>query len=64
MDRRAWLIVLGLYGLVACGDFAYHWSVDVRSAEGVIKYTELPVAYSAALFWPVDLVAIALLKML
>ena len=64
MDRRAWLIVLGLYGLVACGDFAYHWSVYVRGADGATKYTELPVAYSAALFWPVDLVAIALLKML
>ena len=64
MGRRAWLIGLGLYGLAACGDFAYHWSVDVRGADGAIKYTELPVAYSAALFWPVDLVAIALLKML
>ena len=30
MGRSAWLIGLGLYGLAACGDFAYHWSVDVR----------------------------------
>jgi len=62
MGRRAWLIGLGLYGLAACGDFAYHWNVDVRGADRTIKYVELPVAYSAALFWPIDLVAMALLK--
>jgi hypothetical protein len=62
MGRRAWLIGLALYGLGACGDFAYHWSVDVRGADRTIKYVELPVAYSAALFWPVDLVAMALLR--
>jgi hypothetical protein len=60
MVRRAWLIGLGLYGLAACGDFAYHWSV--RAADRTIKYVELPVAYSAALFWPVDVVAMALLR--
>ena len=64
MGTRAWLIGLALYGLVGCADFAYHWSVDVRGAERTIEYAELPVAYSAALFWPVDLVAIALLKTL
>jgi hypothetical protein len=64
MGGRAWLIGLGLYCLVGCVDFAYHWNVDVRSADQTIKYDELPVAYSAALFWPVDLVAIALLKTL
>jgi hypothetical protein len=37
-------------------------SIDVRGADRTIKYVELPVAYSAALFWPVDLVAMALLK--
>ena len=62
MGRRAWLIGLWLYGSAACVDFAYHRIVDVRSADGTIKYAELPVAYSAALFWPVDLVAMALLK--
>jgi len=62
MRRRAWLIGLGLYGAAACVDFAYHWIVDVRSADRTIRYTELPVAYSAALFWPVDVVAMELLK--
>jgi hypothetical protein len=62
MRRRAWLIGLWLYGAAACVDFAYHWIVDVRSADRTIRYTELPVAYSAALFWPVDVVAMELLK--
>jgi hypothetical protein len=62
MDRRAWLIGLCLYGLAACADFAYHLVVDVGSADQTSKYTEIPVAYSAALFWPVDFVAMALLR--
>jgi len=62
MRRLAWLIGLWFYGTAACADFAYHWIVDVRSADRTIRYTELPIAYSAALFWPVDLVAMGLLK--
>ena len=62
MGRRAWLIGLWLYGLAACVDFAYHLIVDVGSADQTSKYTEIPVAYSAALFWPVDIVAMALLR--
>jgi hypothetical protein len=63
MRRRAWLIGLWLYGAAACVDFAYHWIVDVHRPDQTISYTEIPVAYSAALFWPVDVVAIALFKM-
>ena len=62
MGRRAWLIGLWLYGLAACVDFAYHLIVDVDGADQTSKYAEIPVAYSAALFWPVDIVAIALLR--
>ena len=62
MGRRAWLIGLWLYGLAACVDFVYHLIVDVGSAGQTSKYAEIPVAYSAALFWPVDIVAIALLR--
>ena len=62
IGRRAWLIGLLLYGVAACVDFVYHLTGDVHSADRTIHYTELPVAYSAALFWPVDLVAMALLK--
>jgi hypothetical protein len=62
MGRRAWLIGLWLYGLAACVDFAYHLIVDVGGADQTSKYAEIPVAYSAALFWPVDIVAMALLR--
>jgi hypothetical protein len=62
MGRRAWLIGLWLYGSAACVDFAHHCIVDVGRADQTSKYTEIPVAYSAALFWPVDIVAMALLR--
>ena len=62
MGRRAWLIGLWFYGSAACGDFAYHLIVDVGSADQESKYAEIPVAYSAALFWPVDIVAMALTR--
>ena len=62
MGWRAWLIGLWLYGSAACVDFAYHWVVDVRRADKTINYAEIPVAYSAALFWPIDIVAMALLE--
>ena len=32
------------------------------AADRTVKYVELPVAYSAALFWPVDLVAMVFLR--
>jgi hypothetical protein len=64
MGLRAWRIGLSLYGLAACGDFAYHVAYDVRGADWAIKYSQLPVAFSAALFWPLDLVARALLPTL
>ena len=54
---RAWPIGLCLYGLAAGADFAYHLGHDVRRADGIIQYSEIPVAFSAALFWPVDLVS-------
>jgi len=62
MGRRVWLIGLWLYGLAACADFAYHLIAADRGADPTIKYAELPVAYSAALFWPIDIVAMALSK--
>ena len=61
MGRRAWLIGLSLYGAVACVDFAYHLIYEVYSSDRGIRYSQLPVAYAAALFWPVDIVARALL---
>jgi hypothetical protein len=61
MGQRAWRIALCLYAAVACVDFAHHLIYDVYSSDRGVRYSQLPVAYSAALFWPVDLVAMALL---
>jgi hypothetical protein len=63
MGSRFWLIGLCFYGLAACIDFAYHFGHDVRRADRTIQFSEIPVAFSAALFWPVDIVARSLLEM-
>jgi hypothetical protein len=59
--RPAWLAALVLYGLAAGGDFAYHLIDDLRTGDQAIEASEVAVAFSAALFWPVDLIAMALL---
>jgi hypothetical protein len=61
MRHRAWLVGLLLYGLVAGIDFAYHLNGDLRSGDETIQISEVAVAFSAGLFWPIDVVAIALL---
>jgi hypothetical protein len=63
MGPRIWLIAICFYGLAACVDFAYHFGHDVRRADRTIQFSEIPVAFSAALFWPVDVVARSLLEM-
>jgi hypothetical protein len=59
--RSAWLVALILYALAASGDFTYHLIDDLRTGNQAIEFSEIAVAFSAALFWPVDLVAMALL---
>jgi hypothetical protein len=59
--RSVWLAALLLYGLAAGGDFAYHLIDDLRTGNQAIEVSEVAVALSAAVFWPVDLVAMALL---
>jgi hypothetical protein len=61
MRRRAWLVGLCLYGLGAGIDLAYHLIDDLRSGNQTIEFSEFAVAFSAALFWPIDIVAMALL---
>ena len=60
MRRRAWLVGLCLYALGIAADLACHLIDDLRSGDQVIEFSELAVAFSAALFWPVDIVAMAL----
>src|SRR6516165_4880584 len=59
--RSAWLAALLLYALAAGGDFVYHLIADLRTGNEAIEVSEVAVAFSAAVFWPVDLIAMALL---
>jgi hypothetical protein len=61
MSRRVWLVGLSLYGLAAAGDLAYHLIDDLYTGDQMIAFSEVAVAFSAAVFWPVDIVAMALL---
>jgi hypothetical protein len=58
---RPWLIGLSLYGLAAGVDLAYHLIDHLYTGDQMIAFSEVAVAFSAALFWPVDVVAMALL---
>jgi hypothetical protein len=59
--RSAWLAALVFYALAAGGDFAYHLIEDLHTGNERIEVSEIAVAFSAAVFWPVDLIAMALL---
>ena len=61
LRRSAWLAALLLYALAAGGDFVYHLIADLRTGNEAIEVSEVAVAFSAAVFWPVDLIAMALL---
>ncbi|MBV8506728.1 MAG: hypothetical protein JOZ11_13095 [Alphaproteobacteria bacterium] len=50
-----------LYALAASGDFAYHLIEDLRTGNDSIEVSDIAVAFSAAVFWPVDLIAMVLL---
>jgi len=50
-----------LYGLVAGIDFAHHLIGDLRTGDQIIEFSEVAVAFSAALFWPIDVIAMSLL---
>lgn len=60
-QRSVWLAVLLVYGLGAGADFAYHLVQDLRTDDQAIEVSDVAVAFSAAVFWPVDLVAMWLL---
>ena len=59
--RSVWLAALVLYGLGAGADFSYHLIEDLRTGNQAIEVSEVAVAFSAAVFWPVDLIAMWLL---
>jgi hypothetical protein len=55
------LAALVFYAFAASGDFAYHLIEDLRTGNEAIEVSEVAVAFSAAVFWPGDLIAMALL---
>jgi hypothetical protein len=61
MRHRAWMVGLLLYGLGAAIDFAYHLIDDLGTGDEAIEFSEVAVAFSAALFWPIDIIAMVLL---
>ena len=50
-------MALCLYALAAVLDFAVHLQADSRAGRAWHDPANLAVAFSAALFWPADLVA-------
>ena len=59
--RSVWLAALLLYGLGVGADFTYHLIEDLHTGNEAIEVSEVAVAFSAAVFWPVDLIAMSLL---
>jgi hypothetical protein len=57
MSRRVWLVGLSLYAIAAAADVASHLRDDAREGEDWRAPDNLAVAFSAGLFWPVDLLA-------
>ena len=61
MSRRVWLVGLCLYAIVAAVDVAVQLRNDTLAGQNWWAPDNLAVAFSAGLFWPVDLVAQSLL---
>ena len=59
--RHAWLLVLVAYAVAGLADMSWRLIDDLTAGDQKIELSELDVAFSAGLFWPVDLVATALL---
>jgi hypothetical protein len=60
-QRRVWLAALLLYAFGAGVDVSHRLTDDSRNR--AFEFAEIPVTFSAGLFWPVDLIASALLSM-
>jgi hypothetical protein len=54
---RLWLAVLCLYAFGMALDFAGHLRADAQAGRSWSAPASLTVAFSASLFWPLDLVA-------
>ncbi|MGC2414363.1 MAG: hypothetical protein WA459_16890 [Stellaceae bacterium] len=63
MGRRLWLVGLCVYALAAAADAAVHLRNDTLAGQEWWAPDNLTVAFSAGLFWPVDLFARKLLTL-
>jgi hypothetical protein len=61
MRKGVWLVVLCLYAVGVAADMAAHLMADVGAGQSWHDPANLAVAFSAALFWPADLIASLLL---
>ena len=61
-QRRVWLAALLLYAFGACVDVRHRLTDDLYGRSRAFEFSGIPVAFSAGLFWPVDLIARALLS--
>jgi hypothetical protein len=57
MSRRVWFVGLWLYAIAGAADAAIFLRDEARAGEDWWTPDNLAVAFSAGLFWPVDLVA-------
>ena len=60
--RRLWLAALMLYGTAALADMAGHLATAQSAGHDWRTPAHLVIAFSAGLFWPIDLVAEHLLS--
>ena len=56
-SRRLWLAALVLYGAAGLADMSARLAAERRAGHDWHDPAHLTVAFSAGLFWPVDLVA-------
>jgi len=61
MTRRVALVALWFYMIAAAADIAVHLNEDRQRGPDWLTPANLAVAFSAGLFWPIDLVARRLL---
>ncbi len=59
MNRRVWLAALCLYAIASAADMAAH----LHAGRDWPAPGQLAVAFSAGLFWPIDLLAQPLLAL-
>ena len=62
MSRRVWLVGLLLYAIAGTADAVIFLRAEAQAGQNWWAPDNLAIAFSAGLFWPVDLVARSLLN--